>query len=107
MAERRMLRKIAEQESELPFSFNYKIRQAFFGRKCPICGIEMKPQEFQYNQFLPSIQHNKPITKGGKHELGNISVICKRCNVTLQDKETGKLNADEVAFEWNKCKEKG
>jgi len=51
--------------------------------------------------LVPSIQHNIPITKGGKHELGNISVICKKCNVSIRNNVTGKLNADEVTRVWN------
>lgn len=50
--------------------------------------------------FIPTIQHNIPISKCGKHELGNISVICKRCNVSLRDTETGELNEKEVEEVW-------
>jgi hypothetical protein len=53
------------------------------------------------DRHKPSIQHNMPISKGGKHELGNISVICHHCNVTLQDTITDKLNADEVIKKWD------
>lgn len=91
------LRKIAYNESELPYSFNYKIRQAFHGKQCPICGCIMS------SEYLckPTIQHNIPISKGGKHELGNISVICQSCNSSIRDKETGDLNANEVIEAWN------
>ena len=54
------------------------------------------------NLRIPTIQHNKPITKGGKHELGNISVICRSCNVSIRDNETGELNAKEVTEFWLK-----
>jgi uncharacterized phage protein (TIGR02220 family) len=63
------------------------------------------------NNRIPTIQHNKPISKGGKHELGNISVICKECNVTIRDEETGELNAAEVIEVWDqlsgKCPSSG
>ena len=106
MAEKRMsMRQVAEKESILPYSFKYKIKQAFWGKKCPVCGVEMAsfldPDiKCVSRNRIPSIQHNKPISKGGKHELGNISVICKQCNITLQDKETGELNAKEVEETW-------
>ena len=58
-------------------------------------GIEM-------NNRVPSIQHNKPISQGGLHELGNISVICKQCNITIKDNETDSLNAEAVISEWEK-----
>lgn len=98
-------RQKAYRESSLPYSFEYKIRQAFYGEICPVCGFAMQGSVDEcgvssYNR-KPSIQHNLPISKGGKHELGNISVICHQCNVTLQDTETGKLNADEVIKKWD------
>ena len=100
-------RQQARKESDLPDSFDYKIRQAFVGKKCPICGNEMKESSVENIEYgmkykpSPSIQHNIPISKGGKHELGNISVICHSCNVSTQDKETGELNAKEVIDVWH------
>ena len=98
-------RKIAYHESDLPYSFDYKIRNAFFKKPCPICGAEMMgtvdESGVTNEAHFPTIQHNKPISKGGKHELGNISVVCHQCNVSLKDKETGRLNADEVIEVWD------
>ena len=97
-------RKLAYEASSLPYSFDYKIRQAFYGKICPVCGCTMAGHVDECGigtDFRrPSIQHNVPISKGGEHELGNISVICKQCNITLQDTETGSLNADEVIEVW-------
>lgn len=98
-------RKKAYRESSLPYSFDYKIRNAFLGEICPVCGFSMggyvDDAGVGTNARRPSIQHNTPISKGGKHELGNISVICHKCNITLQDTETGRLNADEVIKKWD------
>ena len=98
-------RQKAYRESSLPYSFEYKIRQAFYGEICPVCNCEMRCYVDECGVATdihkPSIQHNKPISKGGKHELGNISVICHQCNITLQDTETGRLNADEVIKKWD------
>ena len=98
-------RQKAYRESSLPYRFEYKIRQAFYGEICPVCGCKMCGSVdecgIETNNRRPSIQHNKPISKGGKHELGNISVICHQCNVTLQDTETGRLNADKVIEKWD------
>lgn len=104
-------RQLAYEESSLPYSFDYKIRQAFHGKVCPICGFTMEGHvdECGIGSDIrrPSIQHNKPISKGGKHELGNISVICKKCNITLQDTETGDLNALEVIEVWEEMSMSG
>ena len=97
-------RQKAYRESSLPYSFEYKIRQAFYGEVCPVCHCEMRgyvEDGIATDIHRPSIQHNIPISKGGKHELGNISVICHQCNITLQDTETGRLNADEVIKKWD------
>ena len=98
-------RQKAYRESSLPYSFEYKIRHAFYGEPCPVCGFKMcggvDEAGIASDIRRPSIQHNKPISKGGKHELGNISVICHQCNITLQDTETGSLNADEVIKKWD------
>ena len=98
-------RKRAYRESSLPYSFDYKIRHAFYGEICPVCGFRMEATVDEAgigtDARRPSIQHNIPISKGGKHELGNISVICHKCNITLQDTETGRLNADEVIQKWD------
>lgn len=90
------MRQKAYAESELPYSFDYKIRQAFWNKKCPICGVTMN------SEYLckPTIQHNIPISKGGKHELGNISVICQKCNSSIRNNETDSLNAEEVIQVW-------
>lgn len=92
-------RKLAYQNSTLPYSFDYKIRHAFDGEMCPVCGYPMLYVENGVHR--PTIQHNLPISKGGKHELGNISVICHNCNVSIRDKETGSLNADKVIEKWD------
>lgn len=96
----------ARNESELPYSFGYKIRQAFIGEICPICGIKMGVPVVEEGECvvlkspMPTIQHNIPISKGGKHSLDNISVICQKCNYSIQDSETGKLNNDLVIKKW-------
>ena len=97
-------REIAYIESNLPHSFEYKIRDYFLGKCCPICFSEMK-QEIEdgivTKNRIPTIQHNLPLSKGGKHEIENISVICKQCNLTIKDNQTGLLNNEEVKKAWS------
>lgn len=99
ISEARQKRRDARMESDLPFSFDYKIRRAFVGRRCPICNCVMGNE---YENVKPTIQHNVPISLGGKHEIGNISVICKSCNTSIQNRHiTGDLNNNEVIQVWN------
>ena len=92
------MRKQAYEDSNLPYSFDYKIRNAFVGKPCPVCGCIMSHAN---NLVRPTIQHNVPISQGGKHELGNISVVCSSCNSSIRDKQTGDLNANEVIVVWD------
>lgn len=92
-------RKKAYQESSLPYSFEYKIKRVFWGKPCPICN---KTLSSEYKTTLPTIQHNIPISKGGKHELDNISIICQSCNASIRDNETDCLNNAEVIEYWDK-----
>ena len=91
-------RRNAYRKSNLPYSFTYKIRNAFVNKKCPICGCLMN---YQNNLTRPSIQHNIPISKGGRHELCNISVICFHCNSSVGNTETGELNNEDVVKIWD------
>jgi len=111
VAERRMFskekRKEAFDKSDIPYSFSYKIRKAMDGYPCPICNSSMGRHVTRdgnliigTNNKMPTVQHNKPISKGGEHNLNNISVICKSCNVSIRDKETGNLNNDLVKRIW-------
>lgn len=94
----RKMRSLAKKESELPYSFENQIRIAFNGEKCPICGCTMTLSD---NQCMPTIQHNKPISLGGKHDIDNISVICRSCNSSVQNKcETPPFNTDLVKEKW-------
>jgi uncharacterized phage protein (TIGR02220 family) len=98
-------RQKAYAESSLPYSFEYKIKREFYGKPCPVCGAKMGPaveDGIVTENRIPSVQHNTPISKGGKHELGNISIVCLQCNVTLRDTPTGSLNADEVIEVWDR-----
>lgn len=89
----------AKKESDLPYSFEYKIRNAFYGEKCPICGVVM---DNTYDKNIPTIQHNIPISKGGKHEIDNISVVCRGCNCSIKnDETTPPYNNEKVKEIWN------
>lgn len=96
------IRKMAYKESSLPYSFTYKIKRFFEGKECPVCGRKMLSS---YKSTMPTVQHNIPISKGGKHEIDNISVICESCNTSIRDKETDELNNAEVIEAWDKIVE--
>jgi len=91
----------AYKKSSLPYSFLYKIRNAFNGCECPVCHNTMKTNGIR--KYIPTIQHLMPISKGGEHELYNIAIICYSCNSSMKDKiVSDKLNNEEVIEKWNK-----
>lgn len=90
----------AYKNSSLPYSFLYKIRNAFNGMECPLCKNIMTTSG--HKKYIPTIQHLIPISKGGKHELDNIAIICFSCNSSIRDKEINeKLNNELVIKKWN------
>ena len=98
LSDARQARAKAKKESSLPTTFDARIRNAFVGKRCPICNVIMT---YEFNTTKPTIQHNLPISKGGKHELDNISVICQSCNTSIQNKvETPPYNTEEVKAIW-------
>lgn len=92
--------------TNLPYCFSYKMRNAFFGKPCPVCGRRMGvPVRNDDDPIVsctpfPTIQHNIPISKGGTNTIDNISVICRSCNSQIKDNITGGLNNEEVRKVW-------
>lgn len=102
--------KTIRENGDLPFSFNYKIRNAFIGQRCPVCGQRMGVTEIDecgipITSPMPSIQHNVPISKGGTNTIDNISVICRSCNSSIKDIPTGSLNNAIVRKVWQEIKD--
>ena len=105
LSDARKRRADAIKNSTLPYSFIYKIRNAFVGEMCPICGCKMgvltdSSDPSHIPNPRPSIQHNTPISLGGLHEIDNISVICEKCNASIRDTPTGSLNNELVQQKW-------
>ena len=58
-----------------------------FGTKCAICGYECNLDDYQivkgariYGNDYPSIDHIKPMSKGGSHTWDNVQVAHRICN---------------------------
>jgi hypothetical protein len=58
---------------------------------------------YESNLSKPTIQHNVPISLGGKHEIDNISVICNQCNSSIQNRQvTEPYNTEMVKAVWER-----
>lgn len=53
---------------------------------CPVCGEPFTCSFNTVNTSNPSIDHIKPISKGGTHHPSNLRVICRSCNSRKKDK---------------------
>ena len=82
-------REDATRLGELPYSFTYKIRRAFWYELCPVCGFEMNPNSIH----KPSVQHNKKRFIHGAQPCGENAVALSRvgANALLS---MGIVNAD-------------
>jgi 5-methylcytosine-specific restriction endonuclease McrA len=49
---------------------------------CPVCGRSM---HFWKTGLTRSLDHIVPVSKGGRHEIANLRVICNRCNSKKRD----------------------
>lgn len=66
--------------------FKQSLKRAWrreFGDSCPICNVTMKFGESantKISKKYATIDHIHPVCAGGKDNLKNIRVICKKCN---------------------------
>lgn len=52
---------------------------------CQICGKELDFDGDPNGDDYPSIDHIRPLAKGGLHEWGNVQLACRRCNSMKRD----------------------
>lgn len=52
---------------------------------CQICGMELTFDTSVTGDDYPSIDHIKPLSKGGTHEWDNVQLLCRKCNYTKKD----------------------
>jgi hypothetical protein len=52
---------------------------------CSHCGVKLT-QSYPVKPTQKTIDHNTPLSRGGKHVLSNISVMCLGCNSSKQDR---------------------
>lgn len=54
---------------------------------CQLCGAKLSFIDDYNSGFYPSIDHIKPLSKGGLHRWDNVQLACRRCNTLKRDKE--------------------
>lgn len=59
------------------------------GGVCQICGKHIDFDRDSNSDDYPSIDHIKPLSKGGLHVWDNVQLACRRCNALKGDKWDG------------------
>jgi len=57
---------------------------------CSHCGVELTTS-YPVTRSNKTIDHNTPLSRGGKHTISNISVLCFGCNSSKQDRTMAEL----------------
>ena len=52
---------------------------------CQICGRDIDFDCDPNSDDYPSIDHIKPLAKGGLHQWDNVQLACRRCNSLKRD----------------------
>lgn len=57
------------------------------GWLCQLCGVAT-PKELRgsHGPTAPELDHIKPVSKGGTHDMGNLQCLCRACNSAKGDK---------------------
>jgi 5-methylcytosine-specific restriction endonuclease McrA len=66
------------------------VYNAFKG-KCQACGKELSFETGWLENDYPSIDHIKPLAKGGTHTWDNVQLLCRGCNCKKSDKYLEKI----------------
>ncbi|MBQ1352344.1 MAG: HNH endonuclease [Firmicutes bacterium] len=57
------------------------------GGRCDLEDYTVREGVFIAGDWYPSVDHIKPISKGGLHSWGNVQLAHKRCNTLKSDNE--------------------
>lgn len=52
---------------------------------CQLCGKHIDFDCYSNSDYYPSIDHIKPISKGGLHNWDNVQLTCRKCNSIKRD----------------------
>jgi 5-methylcytosine-specific restriction endonuclease McrA len=63
------------------------------GFRCPVCGETMEINNGQSDSMLIyTVEHVKPMGKGGSNTIDNIIICCRKCNYKNNEKDIAEGN---------------
>lgn len=80
--ERRKKLKNARERGEFDVSVTLENVYEKFGGKCVCCGKSLKFGDSPLTEDYPTIDHIKPLSKGGAHLWNNVQLMCRACNMS-------------------------
>lgn len=64
-------------------AFIRDLKKKWANKDCIVCGMKM----IEETPHMPSLDHIKSMSNGGRHVLENFRVICLRCNLKKKNKD--------------------
>lgn len=80
--ERRKKLKSARERGEFDVSVTLENVYEKFGGNCVCCGKPLKFGDSPLAEDYPTIDHIKPLSKGGAHLWNNVQLMCRACNMS-------------------------
>lgn len=80
--ERRKKLKNVRERGEFDVSVTLENVYEKFGGKCVCCGKSLKFGDSPLTEDYPTIDHIKPLSKGGAHLWNNVQLMCRACNMS-------------------------
>lgn len=85
---RERIEKFAELNgTEIDWTLNRKAAVERFGHTCAICGKECDESDKSWGTYgpdYPTLDHIKPLSKGGSHTWDNAQILCGWCNAVVK-----------------------
>lgn len=81
-------------------AYEYVIRRKVFERDgyvCYLCDKQLAPETKVPHPDAPTIDHVRPLAKGGAHTYANIRTACFMCNALKSDRWEGTVGGPSVA----------
>jgi 5-methylcytosine-specific restriction endonuclease McrA len=72
-------RRVVGREGDVTPSYEYLLRAK--AKRCPMPGCNVRLIDEPYQPTSKELDHIVPLNVGGTHTIGNVRIICRKCNI--------------------------